>query len=201
MDKGELRGAVPALTKVRRMLDQAKAAGPLDSTLVDLDVLVGGFLELARSVADLAAAEAAARSAAAAPAAAPPPPAAAPAAPTIAPTAAAMARGETAINRSTRVYTTNDADVTAPVTIRQVVPTIPYSVARTMIGQGPGVLEVVINEKGEVESAVMREPVNPIFDAAVLSAARTWRYRPAVKDGQAVKYTKRIGVTAAGVAR
>ena len=60
MDKGQVASAVPSLTRVKRMLDQAKSIGAMDSTLNDLDVLVTGFLELAKSVADLANAEAAA---------------------------------------------------------------------------------------------------------------------------------------------
>ena len=47
----------------------------------------------------------------------------------------------------------------------------------------------------------MRQPVNPAFDAAVLTAARSWRYRPAMKDGKAVKYVKRIGVSVADTTR
>lgn len=188
MDKGQVAAAVPSLTRVKRMLDQARSLGAMDSTLNDLDVLVGGFLELAKSTADLASAEAAVK------AVAPAPPAAPPAAPAALPTRAdATAKGP-------RVYTVTDGDVVAPVTIRQVVPTIPYSVARTMTGQS-GVLEIVINEKGEVEKAVMREPVNAVFDSAVLTAARTWKYRPAMKEGQPVKYVKRVGVSPAPVAK
>src|SRR5262245_15968751 len=85
MDKGQVASAVPSLTRVKRMLDQAKSVGAMDSTLNDLDVLVGGFLELAKSVADLANAEAAAKAATPAP-----PPAAAPA-----PAAAAAAASPT----------------------------------------------------------------------------------------------------------
>src|SRR5262245_52070177 len=89
LDKSQLPAAVPSLSKVKRMLDQAKSLGAMDQTLNDLDVLVGGFLDLAKSTADLASAEAAAAKAAApapvpvsAPIAAPPPAAAAAASPT-----------------------------------------------------------------------------------------------------------------------
>ena len=190
MDAGETTGAVPQLARVKRMIDEARALGALDPTLADLDVLVNGFLDLARSVADLAAAEGPAKTTAPAPAptAAPPP-------------AAAPAPAGTIISRPPPVYTAADSGVTAPGVIRQVLPTVPYSVARTIAGRGSGILEVVINEKGEVESALMREPVSPAFDAAVLAATRSWRYRPATKDGQAVKYVKRIGVSVAGTTR
>jgi tetratricopeptide (TPR) repeat protein len=80
LDKGQISAAVPSLNKVRRMLDQAKSLGVMDQTLNDLDVLVGGFIDLAKSKADLASAEAAAKAAAPPPAAIPPPAAAAAAA-------------------------------------------------------------------------------------------------------------------------
>ncbi len=188
MDKGQVATAVPSLTRVKRMLDQARTLGLMDPALADLDVLVGGFLDLAKSVADLANAEAAAKAATPAPT---PAPVAAAAAPAASPTRPDVPKGP-------RVYSSADTDVVAPVAIRQAVPTIPYIVARTMVGQ-TGVLEVVINEKGDVESAVMREPVNSVFDSSVLTAARAWKYRPAMRAGQAVKYMKRIGVSPASV--
>jgi TonB family protein len=190
VDKGQLVGAVPSLTRVKRMLDQAKSLGVMDSTLNDLDVLVGGFLDLAKSTTDLAKAEAAAK------ATVPPPPA-----PATAPAAAAAASPTRVdVPKGPRIYTVADKDVVAPVAVRQASPSIPYSVARTMAGQS-GVLEIVINEKGDIEAAIMREPVNNVFDAAVLMAAKTWKYKPAMKEGQPVRYMKRVGVSPASVAR
>ena len=190
LDKGQIPAAVPSLNRVKRMLDQAKSLGLMDQTLNDLDVLVGGFIDLAKSKADLASAEAAAKTAPPPPVVVPPPAAAAPASPT-------RADGGP---KGPRIYSLADKDVVAPVVIRQSTPTIPYSVARTMAGQS-GVLEIVINEKGDIEGAVMREPVNNVFDAAVLMAAKTWKYRPAMKEGQPVKYMKRVGVSPAALAK
>ena len=189
LDKGQLPAAVPSLNKVNRMLDQAKSLGVMDQTLNDLDVLVKGFLDLAKSTADLASAEAAAK--------APAPP------PVVVPSPAVAAALPTRADggpKGPRVYSVADKDVVAPVVIRQATPTIPYSVARTMTGQS-GVLEIIINEKGDVEGALMREPVNNVFDAAVLMAAKTWKYRPAMREGQAVKYMKRVGVSPAALAK
>ena len=177
MDKGDVAAAMPQLTRVKSMLDQGKTLGVLDETLADLGMVVDGFLGLARSVADLAA-ETAAKAAAPAPALAAAPPAA-----------------NTVVNRPQTIYSATDTTVIAPQAIRQEVPAIPYSVARAISPSGSsGILEVVIDEKGGVESAIMRVPVNSAFDAMVLAAARTWRYRPAMKDGRPVKYMKRLGV-------
>ena len=56
------------------------------------------------------------------------------------------------------------------------------------------VLDVFIDQQGTVERAVMRESVHPIFDALVVDAARGWKYRPALKDGAAVRYLKTIAI-------
>jgi TonB family protein len=89
-----------------------------------------------------------------------------------------------------RVYALEDAGVNPPVTISQAIPPFPgpIPVIRT------GVVEVVINEAGEVESAVMRAPLTPQFDKLVLSAAQEWQYEPARVNGVPVKFVKRIQV-------
>jgi hypothetical protein len=59
---------------------------------------------------------------------------------------------------------------------------------------GQGVVEVVVDETGIVETATLRQPVNPQYDAVVLAAAKTWLYKPASLDGTPVKYRKMIQV-------
>jgi TonB family protein len=106
------------------------------------------------------------------------------------------------VNRTAAIFSADDTDVVPPVIIRQQLPTIPYNVARAMTNsKGAGVLEVTINEKGLVEEASLREPVNTFFDSVVIAAARSWRYRPATKDGEPVKYIKRIGVSVASLVK
>jgi TonB family protein len=60
---------------------------------------------------------------------------------------------------------------------------------------GRGVLEVVVTENGDVESANLRQPMTPVYDHLVLSAAKGWKYHPATKNGQPVRYKKLIQVT------
>jgi TonB family protein len=57
-----------------------------------------------------------------------------------------------------------------------------------------GSLEIVINEEGLVESAIMRASVSPSYDKAVVQAARSWRYRPATINGAPVKFRKLIQI-------
>ena len=78
-----------------------------------------------------------------------------------------------------------------PAAIRQDLP--PFS---GRISEGAtGALEVVIDELGRVESAKIRESVNPTYDRNALDATRFWRYRPATLDGVPVKFRKLISVT------
>ncbi|MGE5360171.1 MAG: energy transducer TonB [Bacteroidales bacterium] len=88
-------------------------------------------------------------------------------------------------------YTTVDRDVTPPVVINQEMPPWPSGYR---IFQAKGLLEVLIDEKGQVESATWRTRIQPLFDAAVLERAKTWQYRPATRAGQPVKYLKRVEI-------
>ena len=60
-----------------------------------------------------------------------------------------------------------------------------------------GVLEIVIDSNGGVESATMVQPSEALYDRRLLAAAKTWVYRPARLDGAPVKYRRRIQVTLA----
>ena len=59
-----------------------------------------------------------------------------------------------------------------------------------------GLLEVLISEQGAVESAVIRDSLNPTYDQLLVSAARHWKYRPATQNGTPVRYAKTIIVVA-----
>ena len=89
-----------------------------------------------------------------------------------------------------RVYASGDANVVAPVSIRQDLPAF----TRGLPAPPSGSLEVVIDETGAVESATMREPINPTYDRQVLQAVRNWHYKPATVDGTPVKFRKMIQI-------
>ncbi|HTI38047.1 MAG TPA: TonB family protein [Vicinamibacterales bacterium] len=91
-----------------------------------------------------------------------------------------------------KIYGADDPDVTAPAVVRQELPRIPSMV--TSQARSRGVLEIVIDEKGRVTSAAIRESVHPIYDNLVLTAARDWKYQPGTLDGQPVKYRKLIQI-------
>jgi TonB family protein len=90
-----------------------------------------------------------------------------------------------------RTYSANDPGVTAPVTIRQRVPSYRGKVTET----ANGIIEIVIDSTGAVESAKMRVPLNAQFDKLVLAAAKNWQYQPAVVQGQPVKFRKMVQIS------
>ena len=89
-----------------------------------------------------------------------------------------------------RVYSGEDRDVIPPTIINQVLP----SFQGTVLIPRTGVLEVLISEAGEVESAVMTQSVTTAYDRLALAAARTWRFKPATVKGVPVKYRKSVQI-------
>ena len=61
-----------------------------------------------------------------------------------------------------------------------------------------GVLEVVIDERGNVATARLVEPTTPLYDRELLLAAAGWRFQPATKDGQPVKFRKTFRIVLSG---
>jgi TonB family protein len=90
-----------------------------------------------------------------------------------------------------RIYTGNESGITLPVVVNQTLPAFPGQVIIPRNGK----LEVVIDETGAVESAIMTASVSPNYDVMVLAAAKNWRYRPATVNGVAVKFRKTVQIT------
>jgi len=90
-----------------------------------------------------------------------------------------------------RIYTANDTKVLMPAAIKQDLPPFSGRVSETAVGA----LEIVINERGQVESATIRESVSPAYDRLAVDAARSWRFKPAMLDGVPVKFRKLISIT------
>jgi TonB family protein len=169
-DRKEFGVAADGFSKVlEAMADSDVVAAANQPPLSDLRTLAIGFQELSAK------------------AAAPPPPLPARPAPVAAPPSVPAAP------IVPRVYGLDDALVTPPVTVNQALPLYPTRPVPT----GQGMLEIVINEAGLVEQAVMRSSVNTLYDRLAVTAARNWRYQPATLAGVAVKYRKSILITVA----
>jgi TonB family protein len=169
-DRKDFGAAADGFTQVLNALaDQDVAAEAKQPPLSDLRTLAGGFQELAAK------------------AAAPPPPPPAPvvvAPPPPPPPAPAPLR----------IYTGGETGIAAPTVINQALPPFPGQVVIPRNGK----LEVVIDELGVVESAVMTSTVSQTYDAMVLAATKAWRYKPATMNGMPVKFRKTVQITIKG---
>lgn len=165
-DRKEFAAAAAGFGRVLEAMNDPDVAGVIGQPpLSDLRTLAVGFKDLATTAA----------------APPPPPPVATPAPAPVEPPAP----------KPPRIYGTGDADVTAPVSLRQELPPYPGQVVMPR----QGVLEVVIDETGTVESALMRVSVASNYDSMAVAAARNWRYRPATLNGTPVKFRKTVQVT------
>ena len=149
------------------LADPDIAAAASQSPLSDLKTLANGFYELTMKAM----------------APPPPPPRAVEALP--APVPAPI------VPRAPRIYTADDTNVVPPLAVRQQIPPFPGRVTSPKMG----VLEVLVDITGAVESATMRVSMNPQYDRIVTMAARNWQYQPARVDGAPVKFLKRIQVS------
>jgi len=85
------------------------------------------------------------------------------------------------------------AVVVPPVAVLQKVPPIPSNLLR-MTQLKAGVLELTIDETGQVSDAKFTSPIHPVYDSMVTSAAKGWKYQPATADGKPIKYRKTIRI-------
>jgi len=158
----------------KQLLAILGAGADLGSSVADLKELGEGFLKL--TDAELARA--------AAPA---PPPSPAPAA------APASLPTQEAQRQIPKIYGPEDAGVVAPVDIDRRLPAWqpPQPFEHSTFH---GILEVLIDEQGLVESASMAQPITPMYDSKLIDASKHWRFHPATVNGVPVKYREAIGI-------
>jgi hypothetical protein len=136
----------------------------LSAETADLQLLTASYLDIVKNAAPSVPAKTAARGFSAAPVVASPP------------SSAPAAVGSTA--------------VIPAITIRQDVPSFVGAATRPL----SGAVRVVIGTDGLVRSAEMEIPIEPRYDARLLTAARTWKYKPAVRGGKPVESEKVIAI-------
>lgn len=156
------------------ILADADVAGQA-AGLADLKQLADGFMKL--SDAAIAATPKTPPPAPAPPPPAPTTPAPAPAAPT--------------------VYSASDKDVTPPVDIDRKLP--PWNPPNAIAARTTrrGLLEVDIDEQGNVESVTMRVSASKFYDDDLVAAAKKWRFQPATRNGVPVKYRRFFDISLA----
>jgi hypothetical protein len=186
--------AATSLMRVKGMLTLAEQGEFWDNTLADLRMLVDGFLELQNVAVD---------SSAPAPSASP---AIAPVedlntSPAPAASNAASPAGTNAVRdegtSGDHAVGTSGTVLEPPVAISQPAPRIPSNL-RAFIPSSTriGTYDVHITESGNVSDVVVRQSVSPTYDTLFVRTARTWKYRPAMRDGNPVVSVKTITVSA-----
>jgi TonB family protein len=163
-DRKDYPNAAEQFRQVLALLNDQDMGGKLP----DLRTLASGFLDLA--VAAATPPPESAKPIVAAPAPPPPVPQADP----------------------NRTYTMLDREVVAPVVLHQQMPRLTPSMKAQ--AKERGVVEIVVDEQGRVTNVTIRESVQPMYDAALLSAARDWKYQPATFNGKPVRYRKMIQI-------
>ena len=90
-----------------------------------------------------------------------------------------------------RIYGGDDPNVVPPISINQTLPSFRGASPVQRVGR----IEVIIDETGAVESAVMNVSVTSAYDKLAVAAARAWRYTPATVNGAPVKFRKVVQIT------
>jgi TonB family protein len=88
---------------------------------------------------------------------------------------------------SDRTYGAEDRNVVPPLAVRE-----SWASLADVFAVRTGVIEIVIDAAGSVESAAMNVAVNAVYDRLALTTAKRWRYKPATLDGVPVKFRKVI---------
>ena len=91
------------------------------------------------------------------------------------------------------LFDSSDANVTPPVALRLQLPTV--SPEAPWGTDEAGVVMAVVSPDGQVEKVRLIFPPKSVHEAMILSAIKTWRFRPAMKDGEAVRYRHLIPVS------
>lgn len=157
----EFQSAADQFRSLAVLLDEPTVQG--DSARAEMRIVVSAFADLALA------------------AAAPPLPAAA-----LPPPAASTSIDLAAALPPARVYV-GGAGVVPPVAISRPLPQLPRSAA-TLWRDQIAILDVLINEEGSVAEVVIKKSVHAQFDKQLVDTVRTWKFRPATRDGQPVSF-------------
>jgi len=179
-ERKEFQSAADQFKALMSLIDDPVLAG--EESRSDLRMVISGFSDLAQAAVGT---QAAASTPAAAGSQAPAP---ARAAATRSPGPGLQMAAAAAPAELLHVFNASDADVVPPVAVSKKPMTWTPPRTGVLPGDLTSVLELIIDEKGNVVSAKLQRPLSPGFDASVVQAAKEWKYQPALRQGVPVSY-------------
>jgi len=90
------------------------------------------------------------------------------------------------------LYSLADLDQ-PPRAILQTAPVVSAQARKAMPGRVH--LIFIVDERGAVESPIVQDSTDPVFDAPALAAVKQWRFEPGKRDGQPVRFRMRVPIT------
>ena len=92
----------------------------------------------------------------------------------------------------TIIYSAADGGVIPAILLRPLLPAEPPpDVPPNQIGT----LELVVDEQGDVERVRLVSPSNRFHERMLVAHAKTWKFRPAIRDGRPVKFRTVVRLT------
>jgi protein TonB len=91
-----------------------------------------------------------------------------------------------------RVYGARDIDVKPPELVYQ---QFPSQYLETVPNAHPGQLDILVLDDGTVGEVRLRPDSNRLQDRMLISAAKAWRFRPAMRAGRPVRYRVMVPIT------
>jgi TonB family protein len=88
-----------------------------------------------------------------------------------------------AVRDPSQIYGPDDAGVLPPGPVRQ-----SFAPMAEVFSLRPGAVEIIVDETGTVIAVTTKVSVNAVYDRLALATAKSWRYRPAMLNGVAVKF-------------
>ena len=182
-DRKEFQPAADQFRLLLALLDDPAVLG--EDARSDMRTVVSGFLDLA-----YAATAAKSQPAAAAPVPAPVPvqPAVAPPLPARGAAPSPAARGTSASPATRVIYEVGSPGVIPPVATSKPLPPLPRGDAVLVRKEYVGTLELVVDQQGRVSDVTIKKGIHPQFDGRLVQTVRTWKFKPATKDGEPVIY-------------
>jgi hypothetical protein len=108
------------------------------------------------------------------------------------PASARLSPSPSAMIPDERLYKSGDPGITDAILVR---PYLPPKAQAGIPDTALGVLEVVVDARGLVESVHLKSPANRYREKWWLFTAKDWRFEPARKNGTPVRFLKRILLT------